>query len=67
MSDPFTEWRGKNVTPYWLRDDAAADEARQLRLVDKMRALHAGVAPAKMAPHPMARTWHDGVVVKSQT
>jgi hypothetical protein len=57
VTDPFTEWR--DGTPYWLRDVYPQMAEVNLRLIQKMYNLHRGAPPAKMAPNPLARTWHD--------
>jgi hypothetical protein len=57
MSDPFTEWRAPGQSPYWTRDDTAEDDARLERLRAKA-AIHLPT-PAKHAPNPLARSWHD--------
>lgn len=55
MTDPFTEWR--KGAPYWLRDEDH-DYERHARLLAKMQELQRRPQP-KLAPNPLARTWHD--------
>lgn len=58
MTDPFTEWRGKEA-PYWTVEQSL-HEQNHLRLLQKMEALQrANGKAAKQAPHPLARSWHD--------
>lgn len=57
--NPFRNQPPKGISPYWIREDDIAAQAEHLRLLRKAGLIQSLVPPAKHAPNPLARTWHD--------
>jgi len=59
MNNPFTHPVPKGFAPYWLREDDTAAQAEHIERLRALGLIHSLRPPAKHAPNPLARTWHD--------